>query len=197
MFFRKKNDLLVSPLDENSRIDLTIGDSFGLLIDEFWFSIGTSNVNADILNGQLNDVKRKSDGSDSNSDSTNKKAKTSSNELEHTNDLSTTLDAATPSTSANIPPSEAQTAGTSLPIVTIKSEPVDSNENQSVTIVVKSEPQSQDGYVNSAREPFPVPVKIEVKEEHHSDDNDEATTSNGSTNRPQRDCCRYGIRCYR
>lgn len=97
---------------------------------------------------------------------------------------------------------------TTTPNVRIKTEPLDSNENEAQSVAVgainqpiKQEPWNDFENVGSTDNnvvlPF-VAVKTEVKQE--PSDN-EATTSSGtaSSSNPstQRPCCRYGVRCYR
>lgn len=211
MFFRKKNDAEVSQIEENDQVNLFIGDSFGLLVDAFWFSIQASSDENDVMEqsnasaiqsiaiaSSSNGIKRKP-SSESQPDSTNKKVKTEPNEFQDDDeanaDLTTHISIANePSTSTNvsgnIPPTEVQNVAP----VTIKSEPMDPD---SVPVVVKTEPASENGNVDSTDELVPVPIKTEVKEEPPNNDNDGATTSSGNVERTQRECCRYGMRCYR
>lgn len=212
MFFRKKNDTEVCQIEENGEVNLFVGDSFGLLVDAFWFSIQETNGENDLTNqsnaiqsisiaSSSNGIKRKP-SSDSQPDSTNKKVKTEPDEFQDDDDVEAIIDFNTtdrvanePSTSTSvsndIPPTQMQNANTAT--MAIKAEPMDPD---SMAIVVKTEPASNDETVDSTNAPVPKPIKTEVKEEP-SNHNDEATTSGGNAERTHRDCCRYGMRCYR
>lgn len=231
MFFRKKNNIEVNQIEQNGQVNLFVGDSFGLLVDEFWFSIQPSDnendvtgslhatqSNADNLNAPTTSCIKRRSSSDSEPDSTNKRVKTEPNEfqVDATNevdneanglsngDLDTTLPidntneipSTSASSSANISQNENDAAIANRPI---KPEPVDSDELQSMPSTIKTEPMNQEGNVDSTMTLTPITVKTEVKSEPTDNENaDSATTSSGETQQsPQRDCCRYGIRCYR
>lgn len=233
MFFRKKNTIEVNQIEENKEVNLYVGDSFGLLVDEFWFSIQPADKENDVMNGlhlhaaqsTANDsnaptssgTKRRSSGSDSEPDSTNKRVKTEPTEFQedatnevandanglNNGELDTTLTVVDdtndmPSTSASSSSNIQQNDSTNTDRP-IKSEPLDSDELQQMPATVKTESMSQEANVDSTMSSTPVPIKIEVKNEPTNNENDDgAATSSGSTHQsPQRDCCRYGIRCYR
>lgn len=225
MFFRKKNHIEVKQIEQNEEVNLFVGDSFGLLVDEFWFSIQPSSNENDVINGlhatqaNANDtnvptssgIKRRT-SSDSEPDSTNKKVKTEPAEFQEdevpivavglsNGNLDTTLsndatnEMPTTSASSNIPQTENDSTVANRPI---KPEPLDSDDEQPAT--VKTEAMSQEANVDSTITLTPIEIKTEMKLEPVNDENiDSATTSNGNTHEsPQRrDCCRYGIRCYR
>lgn len=200
-------------------MQLVVGDSFGLLVDKFWFSIEAPAAGDDSLNGSAS--KRRC-SVDSEPDSTTKKVKTEPiefdednadtehNETIPTNGRPNATDNETnheiPSTSdqsANIP-SESSSFCV-LEHRPIKLEPMDVSENGA--IAVKNEPQ--DGVVDSTN----MPIKTEIKDEPVDNDLAAANSSNAneaaqlSANQPDqptqttqttsRACCRYGIRCYR
>lgn len=231
MFFRKKNNIEVNQIEQNREVNLFVGDSFGLLVDEFWFSIQPSDNENDVIGdlhatqSNANDsnapttsgIKRRS-SSDSEPDSTNKRVKTEPNEFQEdtTNDVDNEANGLSngdldktlpidntdeiPSTSAsalsaNILQNENDTEIANRPI---KPEPLDSDEVQSMP-VVKIESMSQEPDVDSTMAITPLTVKTEVKSEPTDNENaDGATTSSGETHQSsQRECCRYGVRCYR
>lgn len=208
MFFRKETDTAVNQIEKNQDINLFVGDSFGLLVDEFWFTIQSLNNN--VTNGQdenavvqLNDVSPTANGLKRKStefepDSTNKKVKTEPNEFEDNNgegtndNLNTTNEI--PSTSASLPnTSQADVRNANDAIdQSINADVQDANDEQSI-IAVKSEPLSDDENVGSTNAEGSVTVKTEVKDEPNDSDDNEASSSNA----PVRPCCRYGMRCYR
>lgn len=88
MFFRKKNNIEVNQIKQNNEVNLFVGDSFGLLLDEFWFSIQPIDKENDVMGGLHENsptstagMKRRT-SSDSEPDSTNKKVKTEPNEFQ-------------------------------------------------------------------------------------------------------------------
>lgn len=215
MFFRKKNNTEVNQIEQNKEVTLYIGDSFGLLVDEYWFSIQPSDGDNDDLqanpsqsDGLTPSSKRKS-STDSQPDSTNKRVKTEPNEFDdetnEANDLSNgDLDRTIPTDSQNEIPSTSASSSSNIPQAEngspvadrpIKPEPIDSDEVQSTPITAKTEPMSQETDVDSTNS-TPVTVKTEVKSEPTDNARDDgATTSSGDVH--LRECCRYGIRCYR
>lgn len=112
MFYRKKDAAAVIQIQKDDQVQLFIGDSFGLLVDEFWFVIESSISANDVIsqhhengiqtNGDASQLhstsgfkRRPSTGSEP--DSTNKKVKTEANEFhaenaESTGDASGTTD---------------------------------------------------------------------------------------------------------
>lgn len=230
MFFRKENNIEINQIKQNNEVNLFVGDSFGLLVDEFWFSIQPSDEGNDVIDGLHENTPTSTAGtkrrtsSDSEPDSTNKKVKTEPNEYQEDNiadavatneeaneasnglsngDLHTTLpfDATNemPSTSApNISQNQSEpTVAIDRPIV--KAEPLDSDEIEHSMPTVKTEPMSQEASVDSSTTITVKTELTEVKTEPADNENgngdDDATTSSG--NPTQRNCCRYGIRCYR
>lgn len=228
MFFRKKDNAEVNRIHQNTEVNLFVGDSFGLLVDEFWFSIQPlDNVCNDITNSNQNATQQNQDepttstaikrktSSDSEPDSTNKRVKTEPIEYQENYDLNTTdpngdtTEARTcylfPSSANNLQnvhsdgtnmnqPNDAQSTAP----IRIKTESLSEEENvDSSTIRIKTEPLSQEENVDSSTIAFQI--KTEVKSEPADDNNvdDVATSSNQPAQRPQRPCCRYGIRCYR
>ncbi|XP_055321601.1 aprataxin and PNK-like factor [Sitodiplosis mosellana] len=192
MFFRKKNNIEVNQIEQNNEVNLFVGDSFGLLVDEFWFSIQPSDKGNDVIGGlhanitqsiapSSSGTKRRS-SSDSEPDSTNKKVKTEPNEFQDdvainevandvnglsNGDLDTTLPTDTtnemPSTSAsNIPQDQNDSTVVDRPI---KPEPLDPDEIQPTpTPTIKTEPMSQEANIDSTMESTPVTVKTESTE---------------------------------
>lgn len=89
MFFRTKDDPKIKHINENQEVNLTVGDSFALLVDKFWFSIhgtdadgidGVTNGNSiETSDPQVNGNKRRT-SSGSKPDSTTKRVKTEPNE---------------------------------------------------------------------------------------------------------------------
>lgn len=205
MFFRKKNDIGVNQIEQNKEVHLFVGDSFGLLVDDFWFAIQPfDNENGEWNEATSSGLKRRT-SSDSEPDSTtNKRIKSEPNEFRNDDprtdcDLNATLPSSNvlPSTSAsslNIPQNEAnELANTNRPI---KSEPIDSNEIQ-LAPPIKTEPMSQEDNVDSTNSFTPVTIKTEVGREA-ANENSGGTTSTARTRQvAPRECCRYGIRCYR
>lgn len=232
-----------------------IGDTFGLLVDKFWFCIQKIDENSEPneMNGSTN--KRRTSSSEP--DSTNKKVKTEPDEFqssngddETANNGDTTLvmpnddavngdgDGATanivdenttnsqlPSTSSGATSSSQN--GTCLCNRQIKSEPIDLDENEAQPIqtggavVIKVEPDIEQNCIHCAGN---ATVKTEIKEEPAGDgvasssndalasggnpaeaaSNSQSVTSNTDqtaneqAQRPAlRECCRYGVRCYR
>lgn len=210
LFFRKKNETIVNQIELDKNIDLFIGDSFGLLVDEHWFLIkpsddSTNGSNVNEVNGDLimsNGTKRKIKTEPGEPDSTNKKVRTEQNEFEENDDLNTTINVKNemPSTSTSSNQSEVNEQNTneaSIANQPIKLEPLDSNEVEPTAFKTESDDEN----IDSTNESGLVPIKTEVKEESADNDNNEASASNDVTSTPltspQRTCCRYGIRCYR
>lgn len=224
MFFRKENDQQINQIEQNKEVHLFVGDSFGLLVDKCWFSIdlsisdndvnhilheNTVESNTDDLCVPINGIKRRQ-SSDSAPDSTNKKIKTEPNEFQNdhngeadetiisgNNDMMNYQNTANniPSTSSgffNIPDVNIESA-----IDSIKAEPIDQYENEVQLMPIQAiKPEPTDKIIGSTNTPVsPNNIKSEVKQEPTGN---EASTSSGQSNGPtQRDCCRYGIRCYR
>lgn len=229
---------------------MNVGDSFGLLVDKFWFRVQKMDVpSVPEMNGSTN--KRRT-GSESEPDSTNKRVKTEPDEFQTNGDepsngdttvvlandddangvgavANSVADQATnsqqPSTSGT---SSANDNGTCQCYTRIKTEPIDLDGNEAQPmqttdeIVIKVEPDIEQNCCHCSSN---VQIKTEVKEEPTGDGDGEATSSNdalasGGTpveavaadnnqsndDQPanqqaqqpaRRDCCRYGIRCYR
>ncbi|XP_031618249.1 aprataxin and PNK-like factor [Contarinia nasturtii] len=218
MFFRKKNNVEVNQIGQNTEVNLFVGDSFGLLVDEFWFSIQPlDNVNNGVacLNGNVaqqnedaptTSVPKRKTSVDSEPDSTNKRVKTEPNEYQENGDPNTThpiddttqmpstSDASSSSSSMHISPNvNNDETNANQPI---KIEPSDSTEGQSQPVIrIKTEPMSQEACADSSTfAPIPFEIKTEVKDEPIDNDNNVAS---GNQREQRRPCCRYGIRCYR
>lgn len=216
---------------------MNVGDTFGLLMDKFWFSIQQIDEASEpeMIDGSTN--KRRTN-SELEPDSTNKKIKTEPDESNGDEPSSgdTTLvvsngdvDGAVGNTVAENG-SNSQLPSTSSTLTNqnetacahgrIKTEPIDLNENEaqpaetSDEVVIKVEPDLEQ---NCGHCTTNVPVKTEIKEEPVNDGDGVATSSNDAVasggdqaeaagdqtanqqaQQPaRRECCRYGVRCYR
>lgn len=247
IFYRKKDDTQIQPIQQNQEVTLNVGDTFGLLVDKFWFRVQKiDEMSEPEMNGSTNKRRTSSTGEP---DSTNKKVKTEPDEFQANGDeqvngdttlvmandddanaavANTDADGATnnpmPSTSGAPAANE---NGTCQCHTQIKTEPIDLDENEaqpmqtSDHVVIKVEPDIAQNCCHCSGN---VQVKTEVKEEPANDGDGEATSSNDAlasggdqaealpdnnqsnddqtTNQQaqqpaRRDCCRYGIRCYR
>lgn len=222
LFYRKKDEQKINQIDKGIEVNLVVGDSFGLLVDKFWFSIEMPTVEEDSMNG--NGTKRRGI-KDSTPDSTTKRVKTEpieddANDANDANDEhnETVLtngneNASNNETNHEMPTTSDQSSDIPNNIPAshgpvhrpIKMEPIDSAENEASP--VKTEPQQ-----SSVADSTHVPIKTEIKDEP-VDDGAAAVSSNSNetaqsttpeanqsatpTQTPPRECCRYGIRCYR
>lgn len=229
---------------------MNVGDTFGLLVDQFWFCIQKIDESSEPedMNGSTN--KRRT-SSTSEPDSTNKRVKTEPDEFQSNGDetsngdttlvmangdaadtavANTVADGATNSTDSQQPStssaSSANENGACQCHTRIKTEPVDLDGNEAQTtdhVVIKVEPDIGQNCCHCSTN---VQIKTEIKAEPANDgdgdgvatssndalasggNQDEAAadnnqsmddqTANQQAQRPaRRDCCRYGIRCYR
>lgn len=72
----------------------------------------------------------------------------------------------------------------------IKTEPVDTSDN------IGRNNDIPTSFINVKKE-FKTEVKTEVKTEPQNDDDNNEASSSNTNQTPARQCCRYGIRCYR
>lgn len=257
-FFKKKNGV-VQILEKENEIKLSVGDSFGLLPDSFWFCIHdkTDNEketsdkttesndksieqNVDVTVSVSNDLKRKS-SEDDESVKMSKKAKHDTNECdnEHNGETSNQLvdesNEINPGPSANQEPENYATKnkntdnnladGISISathhetnVNANRMDEVTSTSNPAIASPPNNDPNEQDASLNrpiktelvdtseNTYSSNNVPTsfitvkkefKTEVKSEPENDvDSGEASSSNRNQT-SARQCCRYGIRCYR
>lgn len=252
IFYRKKDDTQIQPIQQNQEVTLNVGDTFGLLVDTFWFRVQKMDESTEPgMNGGSTNKRRTS--STSEPDSTNKKVKTEPDEFQSNGDepsngdttmvmanddddanaaVTNTVADADGATNSQLPstssaPSADQNGTCQCSQTRIKTEPIDLDENEAQPmqttdhVVIKVEPDIGQNCCHCSSH---VPIKTEVKEEPANDGDGEATSSNEAlasggdqaealpdNNQPndgqtanqqaqqpaRRDCCRYGIRCYR
>lgn len=223
LFYRKKDDPQISQINKGNEVNLFVGDSFGLLVDKFWFSVHVTGDEDDVNGNMVGNGSKRRGSADSEPDSTTKRVKTEPNEFQDDdaeNENNTTIltngrqNVSSSETNNEMPSTSNQSV--SIPHENpnsigpvhrpIKAEPVDPDENeaQPMPVTVKNEPQ--DGAADSTN----TPIKTEIKDEP-VDDGAAATSSSVNEtaavaepvqpDQPaqpaQRECCRYGTRCYR
>lgn len=193
-------------------MNLVVGDSFGLLVDKFWFSLHVSSDDND--DDAMNGTKRRG-SADSEPDSTTKRVKTEPNGFPDDDANVTTLsknaiqNVSSSGTNNEMPSTSNQSLNISHensdsigPVHRpIKSEPIDPDENvaQSMPVEVKNEPQ--DGVVDSTNTPNKTEVKAEPLQQDGAASTSVSPNETAAVAQPsqptQRECCRHGTRCYR
>lgn len=259
-FFKKRNGI-VEILEKENEIKLSIGDSFGLLPDLFWFCIHdktdnekeacdrtTESIqndkpveqNIDVTVSVSNDLKRKS-SEDDESNNMSKKAKHDTNQCDNERNGETSNRLVNRSNETSPGPSvQQQTENDNTKNKNIDNQPVDessksstshetnmnanrmdevtSTSNPTVVSPPNNDSNEQNALLNrpiktelvdtsdnigrnndiptsfiTVKKEFKTEVKTEPQ---NDDDNNEASSSN-TNQTPARQCCRYGIRCYR
>lgn len=208
MFVRKQNSSTIDKIEKNKEIDLFVGDSFGLLIDKFWFSIqlpskdngmdDVSNIHSKRRTSPFSEngakKKTKTDSNlpqSCNSGFENSKS-TSTNDRMQTDLLNNRNAIDIPSTSNRYETIPTNFIGPAHQPIKLETVEMDDNAN------IKTEPEESN--INTIN----IPIKIEVKDEPIGNLTAASDTSQTDLNEPdesthatQRNCCKYGIRCYR
>lgn len=178
ILYKKRSDGILSLLQKGNEIELLIGDLFGLTPDAFWFRLEKSDDQAN-SNTPLNATNIETTDSVSNETTIQIKAERVSD------DESNTVDAGT-SFLVNRP---------------IKPEPMDTSE--AATDAIHS-----NGLTSDPQRPIETTVteikgeRLETETSPNQNENNTdqiAGTSNPNSNAQTRgrECCKYGIRCYR
>lgn len=183
-----KDDTIIQLIMIENEVSLNIGDSFGLLPDEFWFRIEETcdnneslnkinentneNLQGENRNNGNNKTSNENNESASNSDETNRQEAIVDGETNSKRPLETTE--FSDSKKSKSSDGEIEIIEPIVPVVEIKEE----NTNEEKNIRIKTEPKDNvsDGQGPSCSSNNNVEVK---KENNH------------------RDCCPHGLRCYR
>lgn len=212
MFYRKENITQINKIEKNNEVHLTVGDSFGLLVDKFWFLIQfpVDNNITNIQNGIESGTKRQT-STVSESNSSSKRFKNDSNGYEaqtmctssnsiHNQNSNNGTNVQMPSTSTLISDQNDHSMGPAhYPIKLERVEMDDTETNLIPPTKIKTEPEEM--IENTAIDTNHLPIKTEIKNEPRNDETVLPIQQNESAQQNQpttlRECCRYGIRCYR
>lgn len=154
---------------------LTVGDSFGLLPDEFWFRIEETNENGELDLSLLPNIKQEKSDEGEPSDSN----KCTKRQLESTE----CPNSKKPKNEEEGEASVSSAAESNVPNVVIKKEKEEEQEEAKVKTEPPDNPPNDDepGCSNN---------------NGNSSDNSNDNSKNNAPN-PQRDCCKFSIKCYR